>query len=600
MRFEALGKTLAEADPKQKAQALKIKATRFAAMGARMSTAMGIVDDARVASLKALIEKSLAAKHAAELAGKAFKEQPGLLPNTGSDAWKDLFEAARLFAAESHPGKIFPHLGPEAACPLCQNTLREAGAARLAAFDIFVQQAAEKAEKEARSLAVAAYRVIDQGQFDLAIDAGLVAELQAMDAAVAADCVAMQQALTDRRVAIKKAAAPAGDWASLSVFPPDPRERIAAIAAQLFASAKEMEDSMDGKAKAGMIAAHAEFDARRRLAEMKTAVLDAIVKTGLVDKLRACSVAAGSTTGISKKSTDLSNSMATQDVVDALNHELKRLNVHDLKVLMKPESPRGKTQYKLVLEMPGNALAKDILSEGEQRAIAIASFLAEVNLGGGLGGVVFDDPVSSLDHRRRWHVARRLAEEAQRRQVIVLTHDIYFLCILQQEAERVGLEVEPQCIRKAQAGFGVQTDRLPFDAMSTSKRIKALRVIQSSAVEIHKAGDEEEHRIKTRDAYYHLRLAWERAVEEVLLQGTVTRFDEGISTQKLSYVIVEDADYKAIEAGMTKSSKFAHDPAAAAQLPTPGPEELLADIDALEAWRKSVETRKDAIRARRA
>ena len=58
-------------------------------------------------------------------------------------------------------------------------------------------------------------------------------------------------------------------------------------------------------------------------------------------------------------------------------------------------------------------------------------------------------------------------------------------------------------------------------------------------------------------------------------------------------------DYAVIDAGMTKSSKFAHDPALGAHLPTPHPDELLADIEALETWRKSVETRKDAIRARR-
>jgi integrase len=117
------------------------------------------------------------------------------------------------------------------------------------------------------------------------------------------------------------------------------------------------------------------------------------------------------------------NSIATQEVVAALNTELKSLDVHELKAAMKAETAKGKTQYKLVLEMPGSMAAKDILSEGEQRAIAIAAFLAEVNLGGGLGGVVFDDPVSSLDHRRRWHVARRLAQEALKRQVIVFTHD---------------------------------------------------------------------------------------------------------------------------------------------------------------------------------
>lgn len=37
-----------------------------------------------------------------------------------------------------------------------------------------------------------------------------------------------------------------------------------------------------------------------------------------------------------------------------------------------------------------------------------------------------------------------------------------------------------------------------------------------------------------------------------------------------------------------------------AHLPTPHPDELLANIEALETWRKSVDKRKDVVRARRA
>jgi hypothetical protein len=598
-RLEVLGKALAEADPKQKAQALRIKATRLASLGVRIASASGVVSDENVSGLKNLIEKSVAAKVVAELASKKFTETPGLLPNTGSDAWKALFEAARAFAVESHAGKEFPHLGSESPCPLCQNPLKADGAARLEFFEVFVQQEAEKAEKSARKLAVVAYRSIEQAQLDLAIDAGLAMELEAIDHALAAGCVVVQQELMNRRQTIMKACAPPHDWASIAKLSIDPRDALAAAGARLLAEAKALDDSMDEKAKAAMVAEHGELEARRRLSELKTAALDAIAKFSLSAKLLACSTAAASTTAISRKSTELSKTMATQEVADALNHELKCLNVHELKVVMRPESPKGKTQFKLVLEIPGTASAKDILSEGEQRAIALASFLAEVNLGKGTGGVVFDDPVSSLDHRRRWHVAKRLAKEAMRRQVIVLTHDIYFLCILQQEAAAVGLDLSPQCIRRTPAGFGVQTDRLPFDAMSTSKRVKILRQMHAVAAKAHTDGDDDSAKRNTHDAYYHLRLAWERGVEEVLFQGAVTRFDEGISTQKLSYVVVEDGDYVTINAGMTKSSKFAHDPATAAHLPTPHPDELSADIEALETWRRSVEARKEAVRIRR-
>jgi len=597
-RIDAINKALAETDPKQKAQVLKLRATRLASLATRIGTATDFVGDAKVADLKSLIEKSAIAKQAAILAGQKFKETPGLLPGTGGEVWKALFDAARTYSLESHPGKTFPHLGPESACPLCQKTLEQDGVAKLESFEEFYQQAAEKADKAARKLAVDAYRVIENATLDILIDETLAVELVGVAQKLADDCANLQKALLNRRQAILEASKPESDWNAIPALPEDPRGALEIAKNQLQAEAKVLEDSMDEKAKAALVIEKSELDARLKLVDLKNATLEAIAKYVLLDKLKAC-LDATVATAISRKSTELSKTMATQEVADALNNELTKLNVHELKVMMKPESPGGKTRYKLVLEVQGNAAAKDILSEGEQRAIAIASFLAEVNLGKGRGGVVFDDPVSSLDHRRRWHVAKRLAEEAKIRQVIVLTHDIYFLCILQQEAEVAGLELSPQCIRKAPTGFGVQTDRLPFDAMTTSKRVGSLRQMHVAAAKAYTTNDEDEAKRIIRDTYYHLRLAWERGVEEVLFQGVVTRFGEGISTQKLNCVEVDDTDYKVIDAGMTRSSKFAHDPALGAHLPTPHPDELLADIEALEAWRKSVEKRKDVIRARR-
>jgi len=597
-RIESISKALAETDPKQKAQILKLRATRFSGLSTRIGTAIGLVDDTSVANIKSRIDNLNIAKQAAILAGQKFKETPGLLPGTGGEAWKALFDAARAFAVESHPGKEFPHLGENADCPLCQKPLKDDGVTRLEAFEIFYQQAAEKAEKIARQLAEESYLAIKQAPLDLLIEDALLLELAGVNQTLADDCENLQKSLRDRRSAILEASKPGGDWNAIPALPLNPCESLESAKFKLLSDAKVLEESMDEKAKAALVIEKTELDARLRLSDLKDTALEVIAKFVLIDKLKTCSDTTV-TTAISRKSTELSKTMATQEVADVLNIELQKLNVHELKVMMKPESPGGKTRFKLVLEIQGNAAAKDILSEGEQRAIAIASFLAEVNLSKGRGGIVFDDPVSSLDHRRRWHVAKRLADEAKRRQVIVLTHDIYFLCILQQEADAAGLEISPQYIRKTSIGFGVQSEHLPFDALTTSKRVKYLRQMHAVAANAHKT-DEDEARRLTRDAYSHLRMAWERAVEEVLFQSSVTRFGEGISTQKLSYVVVEDADYKKIESGMTKSSKFAaHDPAFGAHLPTPTPDDLSADIEALETWRKSVESRKDAIRARR-
>jgi ABC-type lipoprotein export system ATPase subunit len=598
-RLVSLNKTLAEADPKQKAQVFRLRSTRFTGLANRIDAAVAHINDEKIRNLQDLVQKSNAAKQAAELASHEFKVKPDQLPGTGSDPWKELFEAARVFAVTSHAEHHFPHLPPESQCPLCQNTLGDDGLSRLVAFEAFIEQAAEKAAKTAKATAVEAYRAIENAALDLSIDDALGKELKDAFAECPNVCINFQKSILNRRSDALKATGGTVAWESIAMLSANPSADLKNRAAQLLSEAKALEDSMDIKAKEAMVSEQAELDSRRKLSEIKATVLDAIRKFALCEKLKLC-VNATATTGISRKSTDLSKDMATQEVVDALNAELKALNVHELQVVMKPESPGGKTQYKLALQHPGGGAPSAILSEGEQRAIAIASFLAEVKLGKGLGGIVFDDPVSSLDHRRRSHVASRLVEKAKARQVIVFTHDIYFLCILQQEAELAGAPATTQCIGRSPAGFGVQADRLPFDTLSTTKRVKALHVLCENVAKVHKSGDDAETTRLTREAYAHLRMAWERGVEEVLLQGAVTRFIEGVSTQKLRYVLVEDSDYEAINIGMTKSSKFSgHDPATSAHLPTPHPDDLKADIEKLESWRASVEGRKAAVEARR-
>lgn len=79
-----------------------------------------------------------------------------------------------------------------------------------------------------------------------------------------------------------------------------------------------------------------------------------------------------------------------------------------------------------------------VLSEGEQTAAALAYFLTEIELNGSCVGVVFDDPVTSMDHMRKESIAQPLMEEATRRQVIVFTHDILFTNYLATPVEEMG------------------------------------------------------------------------------------------------------------------------------------------------------------------
>lgn len=592
-RLDSLAKTLGEADPKARAADLRLKAGRVDALVQRIEAAVAAVAQPKIDSLHALVDKSNQAKVVAQAVALRFKEMD-TLEGTGDDLWLEMFRAARQFCATSHTVQSFPRLPGEARCPLCQNQVGEPGAARLMAFDEFIGGEATKAAENARKEAIAAFKAVVDAQLDLSFDETLTHDLEANPELVTA-CTEFQKALRVRRDAVREAAKPDSGtpWDQIPALPISPQEALAKIAADWREAAVKLDQSQDATARAKMEKDLAELLARRQLAELKTVALEAVDRFSMSVKLAEC-LAATSTTAISRKSTELTNTMATEEVAVALSDELAALGVNGISVAMQPSSTKAKTTFKLVLKSESGVVPQDILSEGEQRAIAIAAFLAEVRLSKGKGGIVFDDPVSSLDHARRERVARRIAAEAQERQVVVFTHDIFFLNVLMFEANALGLVPKALTLNQTPEGFGVAEETLPFAGANVSQRVGMLRNKQVECARRYKAGDQAGYRLLARDLYNDLRMAWERGVEEVLFHEVVLRFRKGVETNRLKKVTVEPDDVAAITAGMSRCSNYTgHDGAQEANVAPPSPDEMEKDINALEAWRKSVVTRRE-------
>ncbi len=592
-RLDSLAKTLGEADPKARAADLRLKAGRVDALVQRIEAAVAAVAQPKIDSLHALVDKSNQAKVVAQAVALRFKEMD-TLEGTGDDLWLEMFRAARQFCATSHTVQSFPRLPGEARCPLCQNQVGEPGAARLMAFDEFIGGEATKAAENARKEAIAAFKAVVDAQLDLSFDETLTHDLEANPELVTA-CTEFQKALRVRRDAVREAAKPDSGtpWDQIPALPISPQEALAKISADWREAAVKLDQSQDATARAKMEKDLAELLARRQLAELKTVALEAVDRFSMSVKLAEC-LAATSTTAISRKSTELTNTMATEEVAVALSDELAALGVNGISVAMQPSSTKAKTTFKLVLKSESGVVPQDILSEGEQRAIAIAAFLAEVRLSKGKGGIVFDDPVSSLDHARRERVARRIAAEAQERQVVVFTHDIFFLNVLMFEANALGLVPKALTLNQTPEGFGVAEETLPFAGANVSQRVGMLRNKQVECARRYKAGDQAGYRLLARDLYNDLRMAWERGVEEVLFHEVVLRFRKGVETNRLKKVTVEPDDVAAITAGMSRCSNYTgHDGAQEANVAPPSPDEMEKDINALEAWRKSVVTRRE-------
>ena len=305
------------------------------------------------------------------------------------------------------------------------------------------------------------------------------------------------------------------------------------------------------------------------------------------------------TTGISSKGTSVLGKAVTEEFKKFLDEERKALHVEKLLLAVDNKTSDGTTSYKLGFGKGKPTQIVQVLSEGEQRTLAIAAFFAELKTIPLVSGLIFDDPVSSLDHMKREFVANRLVKEAEGRQVIVFTHDLTFLMYLASAAERACVLTDLWTVSTTALGAGKTEKGVPYHGASIKERIGMLKAKLQTAAATQARGDESTYKMMIKDGYTHLRDGWERAVEEMLFAKTVLRFQKGVSTNLLRYVMVEDTDWDEVEPAMTHCSKYAHDAAAEMNPPTPTPEDFGKDIEALDAFRKRVDERNKSTEKRR-
>ena len=226
----------------------------------------------------------------------------------------------------------------------------------------------------------------------------------------------------------------------------------------------------------------------------------------------------------------------------------------------------------------------EILSEGEQKVIALADFLAETSLNPDRSPIVLDDPVTSLDHKRLRYVVDRVFELSQDRQVVVFTHDIWFAAEL---LDRFDLEPgecwfyevtsEDQLSGLIERRSHPRTDTFK----ERNRQIEAL---------IKKAKREtgEKRQAAIKETYGELRGACEIVVEKELLRGAVERYRPNVRMTVLNRIRTDrlpDAIQKVVqifERCSRNTPSHSHPHVTLGALPT------LADLE------KDWETLKDA------
>jgi hypothetical protein len=582
-------------DPEKLIRQLTLRAGRVQALARHLKNVEAALSSQAVAAVfDARTEGRRKSEEARRLRDATFPA--GMLPGTGSESWTAVWEAARRFSQDqAYPGQAFPVVENGAHCVLCQQDLDHPAGHRLRQFEAFVASTTERELRKVRETFTRLRKAfadlktttegIDETLKEVRIEHEAVAD--AMTAALAAN--------ESRRKAIVLALTEdkdlRGDCPALASV----AREADALAEQIEARVKTLHTGETGETRKRVTAEAQEFRARKLLAQHEPLVLNEIERQKKIAAYGLC-LNDTTTNAITQKSTAVTKTAVSQKLKQRFRDELTNLGFRHVEVeLREAGGAEGVLYHKLILtRAPGVELPR-VVSEGEQRCLSIGAFFAELSTADDPSGIVFDDPVSSLDYRWREGVALRLVQEAKTRQVIVFTHDVVFLLLLKQFAEEQGVAQLDQHVRQLSAGAGVCAEELPWVAMPVKKKIGCLKNEWQAADKLVRDGHQAAYEKEAKYLYGLLREAWERALEEVLLGGIVERFRPSLQTQHIGTIAdIAAEDCRTFDAAMTKCSKWlpGHDQAAAARAALPEPAELKADIEALEDWVVAIRNRR--------
>ena len=304
---------------------------------------------------------------------------------------------------------------------------------------------------------------------------------------------------------------------------------------------------------------------------------------------------------------DLSRLLITDAYISRFQTEMKALDERgQIKVeLVEASTKRGKSYHQVSLrgaKSVGNHKNGEVLSEGEFRVVSLAAFLADLSAWGRVMPFVFDDPITSLDHKFEARVAARLVKLSLERQVIVFTHRLAFAQLLDgcttehnlravqaEEANRAMINhIE---LRNSPLGHPGKANYLQRVAMKGALS----DMINKDCAQIkkeQKAGnyDVADHMLQSLAARF--RNLIEQGIEHELLHGIVTRFDYRVFSQKLPYLFaLTEQDIALFHRMMSKYSCYDHSHSVETLAPVPEINDLEKDLTTMLDWTKDYKKR---------
>lgn len=571
---------LRASDPnREKAQLLEIseELTTIADYLETLETKVGMQAAQQLSDLLAKAE--LARETANLVSRRTFANEP--LSEVGSSVWKALWSAAEAYSKVAYPDHTFPYTSDGAVCVLCQQRIGGEAADRLESFQRFVMDTTVEEAKDAQSQ-VDKFRDGLRGLIErpekiseaiIKLEVKEYPKVEALDSILGA--------LRDRALALVEGEeAHSVDVAATVAFLRKDavtyRDRAHRVNVEEFAKQLRQAEAQE-RELCDQIAMH---DGRQLIEDERTRLQ---AKEKLENKQSETN-----TGSITKKVGELTRAYVTQEADEFFTREAQNLGMEHVR-FSATSARQGSQLHRAEFRgaRSGTKLT-DVLSEGEQTSLGFVGFLTEAHFDASKSALIFDDPVSSLDHMKRESVARRIVELAKDRQVVVFTHDVAFTMLLRKAADEIAVPYATRGIEKRRnAEPGYTTEHHPWTAKDAAQRIDKLKQEVAALRRQEEGMPEEDYQRETEKIAGHMSQTWERIISQVIAEPLVDFVSLEVRVGKLRIIgRVTEQDVKTYDDSYGRISAWAsrHDPNPALNYVPPTVEELKSEIDVIEDW----------------
>jgi energy-coupling factor transporter ATP-binding protein EcfA2 len=595
-RKNELIQLLKSANPLEENKIISQKIQRFETVKNSIRLIETAFSEQNILSLKQFKGNLIDTQDAYKLAQQSLKVN-NPLAGVGSETWRLMWEAAKNFAiTEIHPhSHNFPDAQSIETCVLCQQSLNPDAITRLNRFNEFVLDKTNSSFQNARkqlsdkilefsNLEINITDTFSELKLDISSFESTLGEFELEFGRIKKQLLEYGQLENNIELSINSTLVPLSNLIQLEIN----RLNNAILQNGQLATARiKFEKEL------------LEIEALEFLTTQKVAIVKYVTEYSTKHWLNQCK----SKINIAMISRKIGEIMESQAIQLQQIEFFKHLNYLDKgiasKVAIKKTRTTGGTTHQKCDFIGIDEPLNNILSDVEQKIIALSNFLSECTIDNATNSIVFDDPVTSLDQDFREAIANIIVELSKNRQIIVLTHDLFFLRLL-MDTHKVNVSSDCAIIglTKDKEVSGFSSDEIPYLVKNTQERIDNIKKI---LVQVNSLQPSEQLVIEALldGARKRVRMLIEKSVEELLANKSIERFSKKINVKSgnlSSFVVVEHSDIQLLLTLFGKYSITEHDGSSSTLPQLPDKAEIDSDLRDFGNWKNDFNARLKAFK----